>query len=166
MADIKKNEKKEVVQREELYKWSSPMRIFQQLDKKKFWMISLAVLALFVVLAILGHYILMIAIASVMFLVYVLGTVPPETVNHVITSLGVESMDKKYNWEILSSYWFSKKDDKRILNIETKFAFPSRLILLVGEADMKSIHPLLKERLVYKDLREQKAMEKLSEGEW
>lgn len=160
----KKSEK--VIQREILYKWTAPMRSFQKLDKKKFWSIAIAVLALFVVLAILGQYGLMLAIAALMFLVYVLGTIPPENVNHLVTTLGVETIEKQYKWERLGEYWFSEKDGQKLLNIDTRVAFPSRLIMLVGAKDMNEVHKLLKERLRYKDLRDQKAFDKLSEGEW
>lgn len=166
MDKEKTDGKKVVQQREVIYEWKSPMRAFQKLDKKRFWLVSLAVLALFVVLAILGHYFLMIAISAVMFLVYVLGTIPPEKVEHAITSLGVETMGKPYNWEFLKEYWFSERDSQKMLNIDTKIAFPSRLIMLVGDDDMKVIHSALKKRLMYKDLRDQKGFSKVLEGEW
>lgn len=155
-----------VIQREVLYKWEAPMRTYKTLDKKRFWTIAAAVLALFVVLAILGQFGLMAAIAAVMFLVYVLGTVPPEKVGHVITTLGVETMDKTYEWKDLKDYWFSEKDETKILNIDANLAFPSRLIMLVGDTDLEKINSILKEKLPYQDKRDQSSLSKVSEGEW
>lgn len=159
-------EKETFIQRKVLFSWSAPMRSFKKLDKKRYWTIAAAVLALFVVLAILGQFGLMAAIAAVMFLVYVLGTVPPEDIKHVITTLGVETVEKNYDWKDLRDYWFSVKDDVGILNIDTNVTFPSRLIMLINKGDQSKLHIILKEKLPYKDVRDQSSLSKISEGEW
>jgi hypothetical protein len=169
MDNIKDNssiDKKKVIQRDILYKWESDMRTYKKLDKKKFWMVSAAVLVLFVVLAILGQFGLMAAVAAVMFLFYVLGTVPPEKVSHLITTLGVETMDKEYKWEKLQDYWFSKKDGAIVLNVDTSLTFPSRLIMITDKGGMDNIHGLLKDKLKYRDFRDQSSLSRVSEGEW
>ncbi|MEA3356937.1 MAG: hypothetical protein U9Q67_00680 [Patescibacteria group bacterium] len=155
-----------VLKREVLLKWSSPMRYFKPMDKKKYFTIMACVLAFFVILAILGQFWLMAAIASVMFLLYVVGTVPPVKVDHEFTSIGIETMGVEYKWKELTDYWFSKKDDQVHLNVGSKLKFPARLIILVNKDNFDQVDAVLSKRLKYKDYRKQSAINKIIEGEW
>ncbi|MBN2101068.1 hypothetical protein JW710_04245 [Candidatus Dojkabacteria bacterium] len=155
-----------VVQREIIYKWMAPMRHFKKLEKKRFFIILAGILGFFVILVILGQYWLMAALAAVMFLIYVVGTVPPARIEHVITTHGIETVDEKVDWTDVESYWFSKKDNQLILNVETKLRFPARLVMLVSEENMKKVHGILKERIMYKDLRKQGTLSRIVDGAW
>lgn len=159
-------DKEKVIQREVLYKWSSPMRHFKRMDIKRYWVIAAIVLAFFVVLTIVGQFWLMIAITAVMFLIYVIGTVPPVVLDHCVTTLGVESTGQNTQWKHLKSYWFSKKDNQMHINIDTNIAFPGRLIMLVSEKEADDLHKILNDRLKYSDMREQKYMSKVVDGVW
>ncbi len=154
------------IQRVILYKWVAPMRHFKKMDMKKYWTVLAVVLVLFVLLAILGQFYFMAAIASVMFLLYVIGTVPPVNVEHVITSIGIETLQNEYKWELLKDYFFSKRDDQFILNIDTSMKYPARLLMLVNPKDVEALYRLLSTRLVYLDMRKQSKTGKLIDGEW
>jgi len=159
-------DKENVTQREILYKWSSPMRHFRKIDMKRYRVIVVIVLAFFVVLAILGQFWLMIAIAAVMFVLYAIGTVSPATLDHCITTVGVETVGQNTEWKNLKSYWFSMKDNQLHLNVDTSVSFPGRLIMLVSEKEADDLHGILKDRLKYSDLREQKYFSKITDGVW
>lgn len=154
------------VVKEILYRWKAPMRHFKKMDIKKYWVLLAGVLGLFVVLAILGQFWFMAAIASVMFLLYVLGTVPPVEVEHLISTIGVETLEKEYKWEELAAYWFSRRDEQLILNIDTKLRIPARVIMLINPADQANIQKILVDRLTYKDFRKQGKVSKITDGEW
>ncbi len=155
-----------IVQREILYQWTAPIRYFRMLDKKKYLLIVACVLGFFVILVILGQYWFMAAIAALMFLVYVVGTVPPVMVTHRLTTLGIETLEKEYKWETLDTYWFSQKDRQKLLNVETKTRLPGRLIMLVPERDMVKVNDIMRKRLRYKDIRNQSRVSKVTDGIW
>lgn len=158
--------KKKPVQKKILYKWRAPIRHFRKMDMKKYWMVVAAVLAFYVLLALLGHYWLMVAIAAVMFVIYVLGTVPPAKTKHMITSIGVDTLEKEYRWDQLDLYWYSRKDNQYVLNIETNMDVPGRLIMLVSKEDVKRTNEILQNYLEYKTVKKQSKFSKLTEGEW
>jgi len=86
--------------REEVYlSWTSPSRLFKHRDKDFFTNIAAIVFLLTVILVFAREYLLILALLSIAFLVYVLSTVPPEEVKHRITNLGIESVGHFYRWE-------------------------------------------------------------------
>jgi hypothetical protein len=155
-----------VKQRKVLLEWESPMRHFKKMDRKKFFLILFGVMAFFVVLVILQQYWLMLAIAAVMFMVYAWGTVPPAELHHVITNKGIESAGSDVEWENLTEYWYTKKDDQYILNVKTNVRLPGKFIMLVNEDQLWKTHEILSNRLKYKDMRKQDKLSKVLDGVW
>jgi hypothetical protein len=152
--------------RKVLYKWTSAQRFFKPLDKKKFWIVVAATVVFMVVLAILGNYGFMLAIGALVFLVYVVGTIPPVDVENVITNNGIEVGNAKYGWEKLEYYWFSKRDDQIFLNVDTLISLPGRLMMIVTEEQMEYAHQALRNQLPYLDLRKQGRLNATINGEW
>jgi hypothetical protein len=166
-ANANENEKKEKVkQRKVLYEWKSPMRHFKKMDKKKYFMILAIVLGFFVVLVLVKQYWLMAAISAVMFLLYAWGTVPPAELKHVITNEGIESAGTEVEWKNFKGYWFTRKDNQLILNIETDLRLPGRMIMLVSDEEMMRTHQILAPRLKYLDKRKQDKLSKTIDGVW
>jgi hypothetical protein len=108
----------------------------------------------------------MAAIWAVMFLVYVLGTVPPGESKHVITNKGVEMGGVVYEWEKLEDFWFSMRDDRIILNVDTKLSFPGRLIMMIEKKDQKKVYDILMDKLIYLDKRKQGRVGVIVDGTW
>lgn len=160
------SQEKDFVQLKVLYEWSAPMRHFKKMNMKRYLIILACVLGLFVILAIVGQYWLMGAIAATMFFLYVVGTVPPVKIVNRITTLGIESLNLKVDWDNIKDYWFAKKDEQTILYVDTKMKFPGRVIMLIGEDGAEKVHKILKEKVPYKDLRGQSAISKMNEGVW
>lgn len=165
--DTKKTVENEVIEpRRVLYKWTSDQRAFRRLKKRQYLTVLASVVIFMVVLAILGHYWFIAALAALMFLLYAVGTVPPVKVTHVITNHGIETNDMKYGWEKVRLYWFGKRNDQKYLNIETSISFPGRLIMLVDDEQLVNIHKILENRLEYSDLRGQSWLSVLLDGKW
>lgn len=157
---------KKVEQREILLSWSAPDRHFVELNRRTYFMILACVVAFSLILVLVGQYYLMAAIGAVMFLVYVLGTVPPGNVTHTITNKGVETAGEKYEWSNLVDFWYSKRDDQMFLNVGTDLRFPGRLLMLVGEKDVKKVYDVLQDHLIYRDIRKQSRLGGIIDGEW
>lgn len=113
--------------------WKSPVRVFKARSKKYFTKVALYGL-IFVLAAIaFGEFFLVGVIIAVVFVVYVLATAAPEMIEHKITGMGIISGGRPFLWEELDSFWFDKRgEDDRLLLVQTKLHFPTRLIILLS----------------------------------
>jgi hypothetical protein len=155
-----------VVQNIKLFEWDAYARVRFPFEIKPFLVIVAIALLFIVYLAILGHYMLMLSIGALLFLIYAAGTTEPITITNRITGRGVESMDTLYDWILIKNFWFSVKNDQDLLIIETKLNLPSKLILLIKREDRAAIFMLLQDKLLYKDIRKMGTLEKLNYGEY
>ena len=159
-------EEKKIVQNIKVFEWESPERVKIRFEKKSFLILLGAVLLLILYLAVLGHYALMLSIMSVVFLIYVWGTTEPDIVKHKITARGVDLETKLYEWYMLESFYFTKKDNQLFLFIDTKLKYPPSLTFLLNEEDKDSLFVVLQDKLLYKDIRKQPRLSKFAYGEY
>jgi hypothetical protein len=155
-----------VVQNIKLFEWEAPDRYEYSFDDKSFIVVIAFSLVLILFLAILGKYFLMAALISLLFFIYVVFTTKPMKVKHKITARGVDYGEKLYEWYMLDNFYFTKRKNQNFLIINTKLRFPSTLILLLEEDDRLPIFLLLQEYVLYKDIKKQGRIEKMSFGEY
>jgi len=158
--------KQKVVQNIKLFEWTAPDRTPVKFEKKSFLIIIVMVLLFSLYLAIMKHYLLMVCIMSILFLLYVAGTTKPVKITHKITARGIDTGGKLYEWYMLKSFYFTKKEDQILLLVETKLNFPGVLTFLVSDKDKDPIFVLLQDKLLYKDIRKWNWLDKLSYGEY
>jgi hypothetical protein len=158
--------KRKVVQNIKLFEWSALERYQFKFTNKWFLIVVVLSLLFSLLLAILKNYLLMAAIMSMLFLLYVAGTTKPRRVKHKITARGIDTGNKLYEWYMLDKFFFAKKEETNFLVIETKLNFPSALILLVEKDDIDPVFVLLQDKLIYKDIRKWKWLDKLTYGEY
>jgi len=132
-----------------LLKWQAPVRPFKKRDKEYYTTIAAIVFLLAVILFFLKEWLLIAVIVALMFVAYVLATVPPENVAHEITTRGVVTGGKQYKWEELKRFWFSEKWKERILHIDTRLNFPGRLMMLLGDKKEIDIKRLLEKYIEF-----------------
>ncbi len=161
-----KEEEKKIVQNIKLFEWEAPDRHELAFDRKLFIVIVVLTLALTLLFAILGHYLLMVAMIALVFLVYVLGTTKPQTVSHKITTKGFDTGGRLYEWHLLYDFYFTRKEKQLTLIVRTKLNFPGALIFLVSEKDKDPIFVLLQDKLLYRDIRKQGRLDKMNWGEY
>jgi hypothetical protein len=164
IKDLQKNKK--IVQKIKLFEWEAPIRVPFEFEKKNFLVVVAICLAFILYLAVLGHYLLMFAIISFLFLIYAAGTTKPVDVKHSITARGIETMDVLYEWHVMGDFFFTEKKGQYLLIVETSLRIPSRLIILVKEKDIPIVFLLLQDQLLYKDVKKQNKLEVLSLGEY
>ena len=162
----KEEETKKVVQKIKLYEWEVPVRFKLPFDIKTYLIIVALCMIFIVYLAVLGHFGLMAAIIALLFFVYVSGTATPMIAKHEINMKGIDTMGTLYEWFMLKTFWFTKKGDEYMLQIDTKLKMPARLLLIVEKKDLKTIYTLLQDKLLYKDIRKQGWLEKKGFGEY
>lgn len=157
---------KKVVQNIKLFEWDAPERILLKIETKQFMIILVACMVLVLYFAILGNYYLMACVISLLFFLYAASNNKPLNVKHRITTRGIDTGNKLYEWFMLNDFWFSKKDDQLFLNIGTRLRFPKGLILLLNEEDKDAIFVLLQEKVLYRDVRKQGWLDKIMNGKY
>lgn len=136
-------------QREVLLSWTAPSRLFKKRDKEYFTNIGAIVFLLIVILVFAREFLLIAAVVSIVFLIYVLSTVPPEEVEHRITTLGVESVGRVYRWEELAEFWFDTQWGQTMLQI--KPIVGNRIILLLGREHQNKVKELVAKYIQYRE---------------
>jgi len=143
------DETQEKVQQEVLLAWSSPSRLFKKRDKEYFTNIGAIVFLLVIILVFAREFLLIAAVVSIVFLIYVLSTVPPEDVSHRITNLGIESAGHYYRWEELSEFWFEEQWGQALLVLRPIFG--TRIIILLGVQDKDLVRKLMAQYIPFRE---------------
>ncbi|MDD2483047.1 MAG: hypothetical protein PHE32_00275 [Candidatus Shapirobacteria bacterium] len=130
-----------------LFEWEAPERSFKKRDKD-FWITAIAILVLFsVVLIFIKEFFLVVALVSVLFLYYVLSTVPPRMVKNKITNRGIKLQEANYDWRILLRFWFKKSLNSELLEFETNLRIPRQISIVINEADKEKIKEIVLKKL-------------------
>lgn len=136
--------------REEVYlEWISPSRLFKRRDREYFTNIAAIVFLLSVILVFAREFVLIAAVLSIVFLIYVLSTVPPEEVKHRLTNLGIESAGHFYRWESLAEFWFEQQWGQTLLVLRPFLA--PRTIILLGNQDKSHIRELVAKHIPFRE---------------
>jgi len=143
--------------REILLSWTSPSWLFKKRDKEYFTNIGAIVFLLIVILVFAREFLLIAAVVSVVFLIYVLSTVPPENIEHHITNLGIESASHYYRWDELTEFWFEEQWGQKMLEIKPNVG--TRIIILLGSMDPKKIRELLTEYIPFREVPEKSVID-------
>jgi hypothetical protein len=139
----------EKIRQEVLLSWSSPSRLFKKRDKEYFTNIGAIVFLLVVILIFAREFLLIAAVVSIVFLIYVLSTVPPEDVSHRITNLGIESAGHYYRWDELGEFWFEEQWGQVLLVLRPKLGM--RIILLLGAQDKVLVRKLIAQYIPFRE---------------
>lgn len=134
---------------EELLVWSSPSRLFKRRDREYFTNIGAIVFLLTIILVFAREFLLIAAVLSIVFLIYVLSTVPPEDVKHRLTSLGIESADHFYRWEELADFWFEEQWGQIMLTLRPIFG--PRILILLGAQDRTHVREIIARFIPYRE---------------
>jgi hypothetical protein len=130
-----------------LLEWTAPERAFQRRDRD-FWITAVAILVLVaVILIFIKEFFLIIALGSILFLYYVMSTVPPENIKNKLTNRGVYFGEARYEWIVLRRFWFKKSLSSLLLAIETNLRFPRQIMLVIDSRDQEKIKELVVKRI-------------------
>ena len=143
--------------------WKSPSRPFKKRGTEYFVTIGLVALILILIATVLREFLLVGVILSLSFVVYVLATVEPETIEHKIVKSGLVSGNHAYLWEELKSFWFEKKYEQELLVIETKLRFPGRLFILISGISAASVKNSIGKNLEFRQVPNLNWLDKAAE---
>lgn len=147
MTDQKREVLKTIVVQQEplkvLFTWTAPERVFKKRDPEFFRTIFTLLILIVIILLFAQMFILVLAIIATAFLAYALNTVPPQEVQHQITTQGIIIAGYTYEWKVMRGFFFTSKDDYVILNIDLLNKFPGRLLLIIQAKDKELITQIL-----------------------
>lgn len=132
--------------------WKSPSRLFKRRDKEYFTNIGAIVFLLCVILVFAREFVLIAAVLSIVFLIYVLSTVPPEEVKHKITSMGIESAGHYYRYEQLVDFWFEEQWGQTMAVVRV-YGMP-RIIMLMDNKNMELVKEALSVHIPFRETPE------------
>jgi len=148
MAKAKKKLPLEVLPVKEdkiLFEWEALERPYQKKDRE-FWTTVLSILGLVcLILFFAKEWFLITALAALVFLYYVLTTVPPQKAKYKITTKGVYvASSQRVDWDFLRRFWLDEKWGHSVLHIETWFKFPRVLSFVILKKDAEKMIGILK----------------------
>lgn len=123
-----------VVRREperDLVVWTAPSRPFKRRDRQFFVTIfaSAGIISLIIFLA--EGIMPVILIITLVFLYYILSTVPPENVEYKITTKGIKIADNLTDWHLINNFWFGRRLNSDMLFFNV-FKIPGRIELVIN----------------------------------
>lgn len=135
-------------QEEVILAWTSPSRLFKKRDREYFVNIGAIVFLLSIILVFAREFVLIAAVLSIVFLIYVLSTVPPEEVSHRITNLGIESAGHFYRWEELADFWLEEQWGQHMIVLRPHLS--PRVIILLGSQDHEKVRELVAKHIPFR----------------
>ncbi len=144
---VKISNPEELSEEKVLMEWEAPERSFQRRDRD-FWITAVAILALVSVIFIfIKEFFLVVALGSVLFLYYVLSTVPPGNIRNKVTNKGIYFGEARYPWELLERFWFKKSLSNSLLMLETRLKFPRQISLVILPDSQEKIKEIMIKRV-------------------
>ena len=129
------------------FEWEAVERAYKKRDKD-FWITVIAILVLVsVILFFVKEFFLIVALVSSLFLYYVLSTIPPQKTKYKITNRGVYFGENRYEWDLLSRFWFGKSLNNDMIHFETILRFPSQISLVINSEDKEKIKEIVVKKL-------------------
>jgi len=130
-----------------VFEWEAAERAFKKRDKD-FWITAISILVIVgIILFLIGENMLIVALCSVLFLYYVLSTVPPENIRYKITNRGLYFGELKYIWDDLERFWFKNSLDSEMMFIETKLRFPRQISFVINPTDKDILLDIVKRKI-------------------
>jgi|GEM_PF-745562 len=147
-----------------LLEWESPNRPFKKQDRRFFMTILGLIVLVSVFLIYLQEFLLIAVLLAALFVSYALSTNEPELTKHVVSTRGIESAGHLYTWDQLKLFWFGRKLDQDVLNLDTKLRFPGRLVAVLSAAvDKEDLKNALLNYIPYLDQPQTSWMDTLFE---
>lgn len=143
-------EENQSTQAEEVYlEWESPSRLFKRRDKEYFTNVLAIVALLTVILFFAREFVLIAAVLSIVFLIYVLSTVPPEEVRHKITNLGIDSAGHFYRWQELYDFWYETQWGQKYMVVRPMVG--ARILILLADKSFEHVRELLAKHIPFRE---------------
>lgn len=143
-----------------LLSWTAPGRPFRKRGKQYYLTSLLIMLLVEIILFLFSQYLLMLVVASLVFVAFALATVPPRDFHYRISTEGITIEDHFFLWQELYDFYFRRIEGIDVLHIRTHSFIPGELTLTLGELDKEHIKRVLLPYLPYREIIKSTFMEK------
>jgi hypothetical protein len=147
-----------------LLEWEAPGRPFIKRHKSYYTTSLLIMFFLEVILFLFSQYMLMLVVASLVFVAFALATVPPHNFKYRISSEGIFIEDYFYIWDEIYDFFFTKQHNQDVLILRTKAFLPGELTITLGDVSMEKIKHAILPYLPFREFIPLTTSEKL--GNW
>lgn len=135
-----------------LYTWTAVSRPEKKgLDQKKLRTLIIIGIMVSLLLVAMQQFFMILAVLSLIFVVYMLGQVPPEEMTYEINTQGVKYGNLMYYWEELKYFFPITENNHEVLAIDLVNGIPGRLFFTVTKENKKKVTDLLKDYVNYLD---------------
>lgn len=135
--------------KEVLLSWKSPSRTFKKRTKEFYTNIGAIVFLLAVILIFASEFMLVVAVLSIVFFVYITSTVPPEEVDHKITNLGIETAGSYYRWDDMIDFWFEEQWGQQKAVVRPILG--TQIIMLIPNTLQPKLHELMAKFIPFRE---------------
>lgn len=146
-----------------LLAWKAVSRPFRKKDRSYYTTVLILIFLISLIALLAGERLLIGVLLALLFLIYVLNFVTPEEIDYKISTQGITIGDHFYHWWELDSFWFSEKDNFKILNVLTRIRFPGQLIIVLGSVDQEEVKRICARFLPFHEIAPKSTLEKWSE---
>ncbi len=147
-----------------LVSWEAPSRPYRPKDRSYYTTVGIIVIFLVLIAFMAQEYMLIGAIISFMFVVYVLAFVPPHDVKYKISTQGITIGERFYFWHELVAFWFKEKEGHKVLYVQTRIRFPGQLIIVLGKQQEEEVKKVIAHFLPFHEMPRTPMFEKLAES--
>src|SRR3989344_9190712 len=146
------------------FEWVSAGRPFKKRTKQYYLTAILIALLVEVILFLFSQYLLMIVVLSLLFVAFVLSSVPPKEFRYRISSEGIMIEDRFFLWQELYDFYFREREGVETLHVRTQAYIPGELIITFKNEDREKIKKALLPFLPFREYVKPTFMDKA--GDW
>lgn len=147
-----------------LLSWTAPGRPFRKRGKQYYLTSLLIMLLIEIILFLFAQYALMFLVVALVFVAFVLSSVPPKNFHYRISSEGITIEDHFFLWQELYDFYFKNQYSVDVLHIRTHSLLPGELTVTLGELHKHHVKSVLLPYLPYREIIKKTFMEK--SGDW
>ncbi len=144
-------ERSTLTKEETLFSWKAPVRPFKARGRQFFSTVLLVAALLSIIGFVLEGLMVVFLVWAVVFLVFVLFSVPPEEIEYAITNKNIVIAGKRYPLQEVSRFWITERWGHTLLVFETPLRFPGRLELVLVGIDKEQVKQRLEEKVPYEE---------------
>lgn len=154
------------IQKKLIIEWQANDRPYKPLNREMFSTVVAGTVLLGIILFVIegpvsGTFVVMF-LASVIFLWYVMGTVPPQMTVYRMLTWGIEVGNKLYPFEMMTRFWVEGQDKNRMLVVELVVGFPRHLRVMIDSEETEEVLREVLEEIIIEDQPKPNWLDKVS----
>jgi hypothetical protein len=136
-----------MMKEEILLQWTAPSRPFKKHNRQFYTTVGVIAGLISLILFFAGQVLPVAVVVAVVFLTYVMYSIPPGEIIYKFTTYGIRIEEELYYWEEMGRFWIKEKFEKPVLYIEVS-RFPNRLTIMLGDITKDEMEAILSEVLL------------------